>query len=86
VNGCAILKSNSPNHIFAVKAKLPTSANRMRRLHERCANGIVATMPLEIYQVEVDALVRAGLLRNDTSRDRAVIEQALVVRRLVWHG
>jgi hypothetical protein len=43
-------------------------------------------MPLEIYQVEVDALVRAGLLRNDTSRDRAVIEQALVVRRLVWHG
>jgi hypothetical protein len=58
-------------------ARAQGGARRMRRLRRRREKGIVAVIPVELYDYEVERLMSFGFLSSQQRADRKAIKKAI---------
>lgn len=58
-------------------SKSNTATQRMRNLRERRKQGIAMTVPVEIFDAEIDLLIRLRILTEDQRNDRMVVIEAV---------
>jgi hypothetical protein len=61
-----------------------SSKIRMRRLRRLRKRGVIAVLPFELHDDDVDAFLRRGLLRPDEERDRNALAQAVCDAFEAW--
>ena len=60
------------------------STDRVKRLRERCARGVVMVAPVEVGQGGVGLLVSSGLLKQHQTRDRKAVAAACLAALEQW--